>query len=107
MEDVYGCFSEIQLPEGCESQEAWMPLIDGQGRMFLFKNLQLQQRLLRSRCPGLFSIIDSVWQPCLLQKLKSESQDSSQGAGHPSDDLVSFTSLHLNIQMRNVLICSR
>ncbi|XP_033625570.1 DNA repair-scaffolding protein-like isoform X1 [Asterias rubens] len=91
IQDSQGVFCELQVTlagtgEEDEEEEWRRCLRHGERKTFVFSGLKVMRRVNRTRSPGLFSLIDSMWSPCegTTCQTDTESQDSkSQGLVAP------------------------
>uniref|UniRef100_A0A8C6Y5R0 Scaffold protein involved in DNA repair n=1 Tax=Naja naja TaxID=35670 RepID=A0A8C6Y5R0_NAJNA len=63
VQDIYGIFSEIQLPVLCSSQLIEQYRKKWEGKCCRVSRLKILRRVTRGRTLGLFSLIDSLWPP--------------------------------------------
>ncbi|XP_002739144.1 DNA repair-scaffolding protein-like, partial [Saccoglossus kowalevskii] len=81
LQDKHNAFCELLLPCHCTENPTWMDCIKyGQGKVFTFSGIRVVQRTNRTKSPGLFSLIDSLWSSehrQLVTDQSSLSQDSS------------------------------
>ncbi|XP_070603831.1 DNA repair-scaffolding protein isoform X2 [Erythrolamprus reginae] len=64
VQDIYGIFSEIQLPVLCSSsQQIEKYRKKWEGKCCCVSRLRILRRVTRGRTLGLFSLIDSLWPP--------------------------------------------
>lgn len=75
IQDICGVFAEIQLPPRCDHLPEWRHCIDdGEGKVFIFSNVRVLQRISSVRSPGLFCLTQS------LRPLSDPSEDSTIGS---------------------------
>ncbi|XP_038067604.1 DNA repair-scaffolding protein-like [Patiria miniata] len=87
LQDNHGIFCELHVTlgnTGEEEEEVWRrSLRGGEGKMMVFAGLKVMRRVNRTRSPGLFSLIDSLWSPCEHPISQSETESQSQGLASP------------------------
>ncbi|XP_022111259.1 DNA repair-scaffolding protein-like [Acanthaster planci] len=86
LQDNHGVFCELQVTVGYtgEEEEIWRrSLRGGEGKTMVFAGLKVMRRVNRTRFPGLFSLIDSLWSPCDTPISQSEAESQSQGLVSP------------------------
>lgn len=62
VQDVHGMFAEVQVPPRFQDSTDWKSCItNGENQVFILSNMKVRKRTNRTRSPGLFSVIKSLW----------------------------------------------
>ncbi|XP_028659328.1 DNA repair-scaffolding protein isoform X2 [Erpetoichthys calabaricus] len=81
VQDVYGIFSEVQLPFSYFSKGSLLYYCSKwEGKLCIFNDIKVLQRTTRARSTGLFILIDNLWPPLVPLKVHGNSpypQDAS------------------------------